>query len=312
MRLNRTRASLDMRTLWKIPEVLRFIWTHPLSRDRRVARLQRYIAWQLGARLVPGPVLVPFVENCRLVARPGMQGATGNVYTGLHEFNEMAFVLHCLREQDLFLDVGANIGAYTLLAAAVVGCRAIAIEPIEATFRELTENIWINRASQRVATHAVALGERNGEIQMTDSYGAMNRVVGFEEAASISSSTIAPMRTMDELLAGQSPSFIKIDVEGFEPQVLAGGRKTLEQPSLLAVLMETDPNVARNDGLAGAAQIMQDLGFVRYRYDGLTRRLEPIRRRDSIARNTIFARSAEPLRDRVRASRRYRVLDVEV
>jgi len=44
------------------------------------------------------------------VARPGETGVTGNIYTGLHEFSSMGYLLHVLREGDLFVDVGANVG----------------------------------------------------------------------------------------------------------------------------------------------------------------------------------------------------------
>jgi hypothetical protein len=53
-------------------------------------------------------------------ATSGMTGATGNLYVGLHEFEEMAFLLHFLRPGDLFADVGANVGSYTILAAVAV------------------------------------------------------------------------------------------------------------------------------------------------------------------------------------------------
>lgn len=65
---------------------------------------------------MPGPVAVPFVENTRLLVGTGMAGATGNVYAGLHEFQDMAFVLHALRPSSFFLDGGANVGVYTVVA----------------------------------------------------------------------------------------------------------------------------------------------------------------------------------------------------
>ena len=67
---------------------------------------------QIGSRLVPGPVLVPFVDSCSLFAQAGMTGITQNIYVGLAEFREMAFLLHVLRPDDLFVDVGANIGTW--------------------------------------------------------------------------------------------------------------------------------------------------------------------------------------------------------
>jgi len=94
---------------------LRFITRHPLTRNARLATLVRWLRWQVGSRLLPGPVIVPFVNDTGLIVRPGMTGATGNVYCGLHEFEDMALVLHALRLGDLFVDVGANVGSYTAL-----------------------------------------------------------------------------------------------------------------------------------------------------------------------------------------------------
>ena len=50
-----------------------------------------------------------------------MIGATGNLFCGLHEIEDMGFVLHFLRSDDIFLDVGVNVGTYTVLAAGVAG-----------------------------------------------------------------------------------------------------------------------------------------------------------------------------------------------
>ena len=106
-----------------------FILGHPLNRSRPAAALVRWLRWQLGSRLLPGPVLVPFVEHIGLLMRPGMTGATGNLYCGLHEFEDMALVLHALRPADLFVDIGANVGSYSMLAAAT-GAEVSAFEPI--------------------------------------------------------------------------------------------------------------------------------------------------------------------------------------
>ncbi len=72
----------------------------------------RYIKWQVGSRLVPGDVIYQWINNSKVVARNGETGITGNIYCGLHEFPDMAFLLHVLREEDLFVDIGANVGSY--------------------------------------------------------------------------------------------------------------------------------------------------------------------------------------------------------
>ena len=98
-----------------------YIAGHPLTRDRKLRAFSRLLRWQVESRL-RHEVIVPWVEGTRLAARRGMAGATGNIYCGLHEFEDMAFVLHFLRPGDFFADVGANIGSYTVLASGV--CKA--------------------------------------------------------------------------------------------------------------------------------------------------------------------------------------------
>jgi hypothetical protein len=102
--------------LARLPSQLAAIARHPLNRGKALAALLRWSRWQIDSCLVPGPVLVPFFNSYSLFAQAGMTGITQNIYVGRAEFREMAFLLHVLRPDDLFVDVGANIGAYTILA----------------------------------------------------------------------------------------------------------------------------------------------------------------------------------------------------
>lgn len=94
-----------------------YVWRHQLNANGRLQAIGRLLRWQIASRLLAGPIALQFVENTVLFAKRGMAGATGNWYCGLHETEEMGFVLHFLRPDDLFVDVGANIGSYTVLAA---------------------------------------------------------------------------------------------------------------------------------------------------------------------------------------------------
>src|SRR5579863_564889 len=92
------------------------IANHPLNRRRKTKALLNFLKWQLGTRLVSGSVIIEWVCGTRFIARRGDVGITQNVYCGLHDFSEMAYVLHVLRSSDLFVDIGANLGSYTILA----------------------------------------------------------------------------------------------------------------------------------------------------------------------------------------------------
>src|SRR5947207_3361417 len=102
---------------------LRYITRHPLNRKHPARAVGRFVRWQIGSRLIGGKAAVPFVGPTRLLISRGMHGATGNYYCGLHEFEDMALVLHALRPGDLFFDVGANVGSYTVLAGGAAGAR---------------------------------------------------------------------------------------------------------------------------------------------------------------------------------------------
>src|SRR5579863_4327451 len=120
-----------------------FIVGHPLTHDRKLQAFGRFARWQVTSRL-QREVVVPWIEGTHLAVRRGMTGATGNIYCGLHEFEDMAFLLHFLRPDDLFVDIGANIGSYTILASGVRRARTIAFEPDPVTFAALSRNIALN------------------------------------------------------------------------------------------------------------------------------------------------------------------------
>ena len=143
---------------------IRFLMEHPLAKRNKPLAYYRFFSWQVRSRLSSSPVVYDFVNNSQLLVYPRMTGATGNVYAGLHEFYDMSFVLHALRSEDLFVDIGANIGSYTTLAGAAVGANCISIEPIPATFAHLLENVELNNLQHKVECLNIGLGKEPGEL----------------------------------------------------------------------------------------------------------------------------------------------------
>ena len=107
-----------------------FINKHPLASRNRSLAIANWLRWQISSSILKMPVIFPWIGQSKLVSERGMTGATGNIYAGLHEFVDMAFCLHLLRSGDLFVDVGANIGSYTVLASKVAGANSVTLEPI--------------------------------------------------------------------------------------------------------------------------------------------------------------------------------------
>jgi len=288
---------------------LKFITSHPLNRDRKLAAAKRFLAWQIGSRLVPGPVAVRFVNDARLLASPGMTGATGNVYAGLHEFEDMAFALHLLRPGDLFVDVGANIGSYTVLAATT-GAHCVSFEPLPQTFSHLQANIRLNGFGERVQARNLGVGRADGVCRFTAGLDTVNHVASDAEAQAGATLEI-PVVALDQALAGLSPTLLKIDVEGFEANVIAGaGRVLAEQASLDAVILELNGSGARY-GFDEAAlhRQMLDYGFATFTYSPFERALISLQGKNAMAGNTLYVKNLDRVRQRLADAAKFHVLD---
>jgi FkbM family methyltransferase len=227
-----------------------------------------------------------------------MTGATGNIYVGLHEFSDMGFTLHFLRPTDVFADVGANVGSYTVLASGVCGAKSIAVEPDPTTMKHLRRNLEINGLRDMVVTELVAIGDHEGCVNFSVGLDCINHVVigGMDNVQQVH------MKTLDKITASVELTMIKIDVEGYEAQVLLGAKEALQKPSLKVVLTE-DHSPAVIAPLVAA-------GFERHRYDPFARALRPTRMEED--GNALFVRDLDWVQARISTASTFRVLNRDI
>jgi len=189
----------------------------------RPAALMRHLFWQtkrFGAR---APISV------RLSRSILMDDAAGGVISevnmlGLYNFNNMKLVQMLLCDGGDFIDVGANIGAYTLIASENAEARVVSIEPNPTAFRMLERNVNRNARANVIAIN-IAASKRPGVVRMTDKGSdPTNRIVSGESEGPMIEVTAD---TIDAICAlhGIVPRLIKIDVEGHEREVLEGAAR---------------------------------------------------------------------------------------
>jgi len=75
-----------------------------LNKGNPLAALLRFFKWQARSRFAKGDLVHQWVNKSKIYARSGEAGVSGNIYCGLHEFSDMAFVLHALTPDDYFVD----------------------------------------------------------------------------------------------------------------------------------------------------------------------------------------------------------------
>lgn len=137
-----------------------------------------------------------------------------------------SFLRHYLQERDVYVDVGANIGALVLTASTIVGSRGcvLAFEPHPRTFRQLEENVKINRV-ENVRSFNVAMGDRRGTVGFSD------RRTDDQNAVDAAGTIMVRLDRLDNLIPNSISrvDLLKIDTEGYEKFVLEGAPKLLSR-----------------------------------------------------------------------------------
>ena len=280
----------------KLFYTLQSVARHPLNRRSKLRSIADFCLAQVAARVISGDLSVPFPNGTSLLISPKMKGAAHFISPGLCEFHEMAFVAHFLRPADLFVDIGANVGAYTLLASGVAGANTFAIEPSPAVFPYLKRNVLLNELQGKVRLLNAAAGARLGRLRLTQGLGTENHI-------STPGVTIGDIEVevtaLDAALAGSDPALLKIDVEGFESEVITGANAVLNNPSLQALIIERSSLGARygfDEGILHRQ--IRERSFIPCAYSGIDRSL--VQLSPDAQGNIIYVRDLPTVEARVR------------
>jgi FkbM family methyltransferase len=153
-----------------------------------------------------------------------------------------------LRPGDVLFDIGANVGAYALVAAvAVPAAQVFAFEPGFETYAALCRNIALNEVGDRVTALPVALGPEAGLVsfnyQRLGAGEAQHHIGDGAPFDPVFTQRLLGLRLDDlgPLLGLPEPTHVKLDVDGAEPAVLAGGTQVLSSPKLRELQVECEP-----------------------------------------------------------------------
>ncbi len=148
---------------------------------------------------------------------------TESKYTLVHFFpwyeRPVKTIVRYTLNKGLFVDVGANVGLYTIMAAKQ-GSRVVSIEPGGRAFTILRQNIMLNRVGNLVDAVKMAAWSEDAVLKLTPNKNSEMRTIGDEgeEVMGV---------PLDDVLCGLEPVGMKVDVEDAEPHVFAGLQKTL-------------------------------------------------------------------------------------
>jgi FkbM family methyltransferase len=171
----------------------------------------------------------------RLDARIWLERA---LYQSIYERTQLELVSRLIRPGDACVDVGANVGVYSVLdAARSRGGRVVAFEP-SPTFQRLSENL---RRYPSATALNLGLSDRPGRLPLsragTDDIGA-----SFRDGTSRDPEVpVARLDEVPEVRALERVDFLRIDVEGWEPNVMAGASRLWQRRMVGMALIEANP-----------------------------------------------------------------------
>ena len=193
----------------------------------------RAVAFQLRGRVLRKPTLATLGDRSLIWARVHHSGTSKVVYANPPDHPEMLVWSRYLQPQDIFIDVGANAGSYTIWAAER-GAHVLALEPAADTFAFLMENIALN--GYRVESIQAAAGATCGTARFTSGLDCVNRL---DPRASVQTAPVTvDMVTVDSIVGNRTAAGMKVDVEGFEIDVLRGSERALSERRIGLIQLE--------------------------------------------------------------------------
>ena len=196
--------------------------------------------------------------------------------------------LSSFKQTDIFWDVGANIGLYSIFAAVNIGCKVLAFEPENQNYAQLNKNIHFNKVNELVTGYCIGISDETAITKINLSRiaaGYSGHSIDINSTSVFSQGCL--VHSIDTLIEMglPCPTKLKIDIDGLEPLVLKGCEKNIR--NIDSILIEIDQN---NKSHLNMINTLKKYGFD-YDEDQIERTARPKGDRFENVREYIFNRS---------------------
>ncbi len=221
------------------------------------------------------PTKMAWINGLNIWIYPKNEICRSMYVRGIYDPNMAVFVQAFLPKGGVLLDVGANMGYFSLIAAQFDSlCKVIAVEPSSRDYKRLVQNIELNSLSDRVKSVMIAVGDRLGKknIQIApeernglNTLGAGFAYKGIEKEAVEE----VNVTTIDSIVNGEGldrVDVIKLDIEGSEVRALEGARDTINSyRPVIIVGVNSDALVKSNRSIRDLENIIAELNYDMYK-----------------------------------------------
>ncbi len=213
---------------------------HPLNRKDKIKTLFRILWWKFNQYFLNIPAVVEIQDNVKCICYPDSSYSGLVVYKKLPEYYEMKYIANILENNDRFIDIGANIGAISLIAASRIGKkgRVYAFEPDINVLPRLRENVCLNDY-KNIEIFNKAVSDSVSRIKFVNEGLSEVSHLAYSDNETVSVDSVKSVTLDDFVLTRKIKKIkmLKVDVEGAEMKVLLGAKKALSRTSYLLIEM---------------------------------------------------------------------------
>lgn len=223
--------------------------------ESNLARVKRHISFQESEAVIE---YLGFKMAIDLNQKHDIQFLILKDKNLIYEIEVVQYLRQVIEGDSVFVDIGANNGFYSLFVASLSPKSVIySFEPVPGTFKRLVRNLEINNF-RNAHIFNLALGSKEGDalISISSIEDGLNSL---KEIESVESKIPVHMSTLDNILYPRKIDIIKIDVEGYEEEVLKGAKKTINENKNIKIIFEHNRVFSGNSD--NGINFLTDLGF---------------------------------------------------
>ena len=199
---------------------LAFLFKHPFNKKYPFFALKRFFEWKMVKLFKLSNYKKSLWDNRKIYLNHDSFQSMWLMYNWLVDWEEFNLIKDFVTPKGCCLDVGANMGYYTVWFSKFTN-NIYAFEPNRKNYRRLIQNLSANNANEYIRSYNIAVGEVNGEVSFTTDLDGENHIALLD----IEGNNTVVCKRLETILFEnkiEEVSYIKIDVEGFELEVLKG------------------------------------------------------------------------------------------
>ena len=229
----------------------------------RIILIKRCLSYYF-LKLITGSVIIREIQGSKMYLDLKDKGISSDLaLDGIREPESTKMIQKILRKGNIVVDIGANIGYYALMESRLVGKDGTiyAIEPSPTNIEFLNKNIKLNNC-KNIDVYQIGMGSKEGLVKMYISpHSNLNSLIPLKNKKIIKVIDINTTRLDTFLEDKRYPDLIRMDVEGYEYNIIKGMKNTLKVKKPLKLFIELHPHVMKKEQTVYVLKTLVKYGF---------------------------------------------------